>query len=183
MTKGEKNLQSQIVIAKVRIPAERVERRILAIRGMNVIVDGDLAELYEVDTKALNRVGRRNVSRFPEDFMFQLTIEENENLRRQFGTSRSWGGRRYRPLAFTEQGVAMQSSVLRSQRAVQVNIAIMRAFVKLRGILAARRDLALRLDKMEKKYDRRFKVVFDAIRELMRPPEAPRRKIGFDSTR
>jgi len=143
------------------------------------MLDADLAELYEVETKILNRAVRRNRSRFPEDFMFQLTSEESENLRCQFGTSSLWGGRRYQPLAFTEQGVAMLSSVLRSPRAVQVNIAIMRAFVKLREILGSHRDLARRLDEMESKYDKNFKAVFDAIRELMRPPEKPRARIGF----
>jgi phage regulator Rha-like protein len=174
-------LRSQIATSKPAIPAERVERRILSIRGQKVMLDGDLAELYEVETKSLNRAVRRNMRRFPEDFMFRLTRQEHEDLRCQFGTSNSRGGRRYRPYAFTEQGVAMLSSVLRSQRAVQVNIAIMRAFVKLREILASHRDLAHRLDEMEKKYDRQFKVVFDAIRELMRPPEKPRRRIGFGS--
>ena len=113
------------------------------------------------------------------DFMFQLSPEEHEDLKCQFGISSSWGGRRHAPYAFTEQGVAMLSSVLRSPRAVQVNIAIMRAFVKLREILASHRDLARRLDEMESRYDKNFKAVFDAIRELMRPPEKPRAKIGF----
>jgi len=174
-----KNLKSQIVTSKLAIPPERIERRILLIRGQKVMLNADLAELYEVETKALNRAVRRNLSRFPQDFMFQLTREEAENLRCHFGTSSPWGGRRYNPLAFTEQGVAMLSSVLRSRRAVQVNIAIMRAFVKLREMLASNRDLARRLDEMEKKYDTQFKVVFDAIRELMKPPEKPRRRIGF----
>jgi hypothetical protein len=175
-------LKSQIVTSRIGIPAERVEKRILSIRGQNVMLDGDLSELYEVETKTLNRAVRRNASRFPEDFMFQLTKEEYENLRLQFGTSSSWGGRRYPPLAFTVQGVAMLSSVLRSRRAVQVNIAIMRAFVKLRNILASNRDLARRLNQMENKYDGQFKVVFDAIRGLMKPPETPRRRIGFGSS-
>ncbi|HTX76473.1 MAG TPA: ORF6N domain-containing protein [Terracidiphilus sp.] len=160
------------------IPPERIGRRILLIRGQKVMLDADLADLYEVDTKALTRAVRRNAERFPEDFMFQTTAEETDNLRRQFGTS-SWGGRRYRPYAFTEQGVAMLSSVLRSPRAVQVNIAIMRAFVKLRQILASHRDLARRLDELESKYDEQFRAVFEAIRELMRPPEKSRRRIGF----
>jgi len=139
----------------------------------------DLAELYEVAPRVLMQAVKRNIARFPEDFMFQLTRSEQSNLKSQFVTS-SWGGaRRAAPYAFTEQGVAMLSSVLRSRRAVQVNIAIMRAFVKLREILASNRDLARRLDEMEKKYDRQFKVVFDAIRELMTPPERPRRRIGF----
>lgn len=180
-------MRSQIGTSSLAIPPERVERRILLIRGQKVMLDSDLAELYGVETKAFNRGVRRNLSRFPQDFMFQLTAEEFEGLRFHFGTSslRSQigtskrGGRRYRPLAFTEQGVAMLSSVLRSGRAVQVNIAIMRAFVKLREMLASNRDLARRLDDMEKKYDAQFRVVFDAIRELMKPPEKPRRRIGF----
>ena len=185
-----KNLKSQIGTSSLAVPAERVERRILLIRGQKVMLDADLAELYEVETKALNRAVRRNIERFPEDFMFELTAGEFGGLRRHFGTSnlrsqtvtsKGRGGRRYNPLAFTEQGVAMLSSVLRSERAVQVNIAIMRAFVKLREMLASNRDLALRLDEMERKYDARFKVVFDAIRELMKPPEKPRRRIGFNS--
>jgi hypothetical protein len=133
---------------------------------------------------------RRNIERFPGDFMFELTADEFESLRCHFGTSnlrsqivtsKGRGGRRYNPLAFTEQGVAMLSSVLRSQRAVQVNIAIMRAFVKLREMLASNHDLARRLDEMEKKYDAQFKVVFDAIRQMMSPPAKPSRKIGFRS--
>jgi hypothetical protein len=172
-------LKSQIVTSSSAIPAERIERRILMIRGQKVMLDSDLAELYDVETKSLNRAVRRNLSRFPADFMFELTSKEFEDLRYHFGTSNSRGGRRSRPLAFTEQGVAMLSSVLRSPRAVQVNIAIMRAFVKLREILGSNRDLARRLDEMESNYDAQFKAVFDAIRELMKPPEKPRRRIGF----
>jgi hypothetical protein len=174
-------LTSQIVTSNLDVPPGRIERRILLIRGQKVMLDADLADLYGVGTRVLNQSVRRNLSRFPDDFMFQLTKEEFRNLRLHFGTSRRWGGRRYIPLAFTEQGVAMLSSVLRSERAVQVNIAIVRAFVKLREILASHRDLARRLDKMEKKYDAQLKVVFDAIRELMRPPAKPRRRIGFRS--
>jgi len=151
------NLKSQIVTSSSGTPPERIERRILLIRGQKVMLDGDLAELYEVETKDLNLAVRRNAERFPEDFMFQLSAQEFRALRLQFATSKPGrGGRRYPPYAFTEQGVAMLSSVLRSQRAVQVNIAIMRAFVKLRGILASNRELARRLDAMEKKYDRQF---------------------------
>jgi ORF6N domain len=184
-------LKSQMVTSSSGVPPERIERRILLIRGRKVMLDADLAELYEVETRELNQAVRRNAERFPEDFVFQLTLREAEGLRANLDStpSRSQfviskpgrGGRRYRPYAFTEQGVAMLSSVLRSQRAVQVNIAIMRAFVKLREILASNRDLAGRLDELEKKYDRQFKVVFDAIRELMRPTERPRRRIGFGS--
>ncbi|MFB3921080.1 MAG: ORF6N domain-containing protein [Terriglobia bacterium] len=172
------NLKSQIVTSKAIIPAERIERRILLIRGQKVMLDAHLAELYEVETKVLNRAVRRNIERFPEDFMFRLSASEFQNLRFQFGTS-SWGGRRFRPYAFTEQGVAMLSSVLRSDRAVQVNIAIMRAFVKLHEMLASHRDLARKLEEMEKKYDAQFKVVFDAIRELMSPKTPPSHPIGF----
>jgi ORF6N domain len=175
-----KKLKSQTVTSSLAIPPERVERRILLIRGHRVMLDADLAELYGVKTKVFNQAVRRNINRFPEDFMFQLTDQDSEVLRSQFVTSkRRRGGRRYHPLAFTEQGVAMLSSVLRSRRAVQVNIAIMRAFVKLREMLASHRDLARRLDEMEKKYDAQFKVVFDAIREMMRAPVKPRRRIGF----
>jgi hypothetical protein len=131
-----------------------------------------------VPTRRLNEQVRRNISRFPDDFMFQLISEESENLRSQFATS-SHGGRRYLPYVFTEQGIAMLSSILNSERAVQVNIAIMRAFVKLREMIASHKDLAKRLDDLEKKYDAQFKVVFDAIRELMQPPEPKKRKIGF----
>ncbi len=144
------------------------------------MLDSDLASLYEVETKQLVRAVKRNRERFPGDFMFQLTKTELKNLRYQFGTSSSWGGRRYLPLAFTEQGVAMLSSVLRSRRAARVNIEIMRAFVRLRGFLSAHKDLARKLATLEKRYDAQFKVVFDAIRELMEPTEPKtRRVLGF----
>ena len=144
------------------------------------MLDKDLAELYEVETKMLNRAVKRNRDRFPGDFMFQLTAEEVDNLRYQNGTS-SWGGRRYSSYAFTEQGVVMLSSVLRSKRAVMVNIEIMRAFVRLRQILGAHAGLARKLAALERKYDSQFKAVFDAIRELMTPPPAKKRPIGFGS--
>lgn len=157
---------------------EQISQMIFVIRGFRVMFDVDLAVLYGVETKALNRAVRRNLNRFPSDFMFQLTPEEFEILRYQIGTSNR-GGRRYLPLVFTEQGVAMLSSVLRSERAVMVNIEVMRTFVKLREILLTNRDLAQKLSKLEKKYDSQFKAVFDAIRELMIPPEPKRRKMGF----
>jgi hypothetical protein len=138
----------------------------------------ELASLYDVEPRALIQAVKRNEDRFPEDFMFQLTAEEWENLKSQFVIS-SWGGARTPPYAFTEQGVAMLSSVLNSARAVQVNIGIMRAFVKLRQMLASNAELARKLAAMEKKYDAQFKVVFDAIRQLMSPPEKPKREIGF----
>ncbi len=161
------------------IPAERVERAILHIRGHRVILDRDLAEMYGVKTKRLKEQVGRNRERFPEDFLFILTEKEVTNLRSQFATS-SWGGHRYAPMAFTEQGVAMLSSVLRSKRAVQVNIAIMRAFVKLRQMLASNAELARKLEELEAKYDGQFQVVFEAIRQLMEAPEeTPKRITGF----
>ena len=170
-------------------PVERIAEKILVIRGERVMLDSDLAPLYRVKTKALNRAVKRNRERFPQDFMFQLTAEEFEalrfqtgtsNLRSQSGTSNRRGGRRYLPYAFTELGVAMLSSVLRSKRAVQVNIEIMRTFVRLRQMLSSHRDLARKLAELEKKYDAQFKVVFDAIRELMQPVSTPpARRIGF----
>ena len=143
-----------------------------------MLLDADLAELYGVPTKVLVQAVKRNLERFPDDFMFQLSPDEMENLIFHSGTS-SWGGTRKPPRAFTEQGVAMLSSVLRSQRAVQVNIEIMRAFVRLRQMLQQNADLARKLALLERKYDAQFRAVFDAIRELMKPPEKPRRKIGF----
>ncbi len=179
-----RSLTSPMGTSGLAIPPERVERRILLIRGQKVMLDADLAELYGVPTKVLNQAVKRNADRFPADFMFQLTRSESEILRSQFVTSNEGrGGRRYNPLAFTEQGVAMLSSVLRSERAVQVNIAIMRAFVKLREMLASHRHLARKLEEMEKRYDARFKVVFDAIAQLMTPPDKRLRRIGFHAGR
>jgi hypothetical protein len=161
--------------------AEAIASRIVMLRGERVLLDADLAELYGVETKTLNRAVKRHRDRFPHDFMFQLTGEEAGNLRYQIGTS-SWGGRRYLPQAFTEQGVAMLSSVLHSKRAVMVNVEIMRAFVRLRRILATHADLARKLAALEKRYDAQFRAVFDAIRELMAPPEpSKKRPIGFTS--
>lgn len=144
------------------------------------MLDQDLAKLYGVETKVLNQVVKRNIERFPEDFMFQLTEEEFRNLRSQIVTS-SWGGRRTPPYAFTEQGVAMLSSVLRSERAVQVNIAIMRVFVRLREVLASHAELRRKIEEMEQRYDLQFQRIFEAIRQLATPPEEPRRPIGFCS--
>jgi len=148
-------------------------------RGHNIILDADLATLYQVDTGALVRAVKRNILRFPDDFMFQLTDDEFANLRSQIGISSLWGGRRYSPYAFTEQGVAMLSSVLRSDRAVAVNIEIMRSFVRQRHLMSQNTDLALKLTALEKKYDYQFKAVFDAIRQLMQPPGATSQRIGF----
>lgn len=144
------------------------------------MIDRDLAELYGVGTEVLIQAVKRNINRFPTDFMFQLNNQEVIRLRSQIVTSKSGrGGRRYMPYVFTEQGVAMLSSVLNSERAIKVNIAIMRAFVKLREMIASHKDLAKRLDELEKRYDAQFRVVFDAIRQLMTPIEPKRRKIGF----
>ena len=168
-----------MVNKKSLIPADRIEKAILLIRRQKVMLDVDLAALYGVETKMLVRAVKRNINRFPTDFMFQLSKEEFDNLRSHFGTSSYWGGRRYPPYAFTEQGVAMLSSVLRSQRAIQVNIEIMRTFIRLRQMLASHVELARKLDALEKKYDAQFKQVFEAIRQLMTPPEPKRRPIGF----
>lgn len=163
---------------KELVPVQKIEQAILLIRGHKVMLDVDLALLYGVSAGRLNEAVKRNRDRFPDDFMFQLTPEEFEALRSQIAISNiGRGGRRYLPFAFTEQGVAMLSGVLKSKRAVQVNIEIMRAFIRLRHILASHKELARRLDELEKKYDAQFKVVFDAIRQLMSPSEPKR--IGF----
>ena len=165
------------------VPVELVERKIYLIRGHKVMLDSDLAELYEAKTKALIQAVKRNIGRFPLDFMFQLNNQEVITLRSQFVTSKSGkGGRRYIPYVFTEQGVAMLSSVLNSERAILVNIAIMRAFVKLRGMLSTHKELAYKLKQIEnkiEKHDEEIKVIFDAIRQLMIPPEPKKKKIGF----
>jgi hypothetical protein len=161
-----------------------LEKRIHCIRGHRVMLDEDLAELYGVETRILVRNVKRNRERFPAHFMFQLLKEETALLRSQFGISNTRGGRRYLPYVFTEQGVAMLSSVLHSRRAIQVNIAIMDTFVRLRRVLASHEGLAQKLAELERHYDRQFKIVFDAIRELMTPPARnPKLKIGFTSVR
>ena len=193
------------------IPTERIERSILLVRGQKVMLDNDLASLYGVGTKGLIQAVKRNLQRFPEDFMFQLSAEESEairsrvvtaskeaernssqslmsarggkSLRSQFVISKGKGGRRYRPYAFTEQGVAMLSSVLRSPRAVEVNIAIMRTFVQLRRLMDSNRDLARRIEALESRYDEQFATVFDTIKRLIADDESrkarPKRNIGF----
>jgi hypothetical protein len=180
MTEGDGGMNNQSVVA-----VERIESAILAIRGHKVLLDADLATLYSVEIKTLNRAVKRNLERFPADFMFQLNDDEASGLRCRFGTLKTGRGqhRKYLPYAFTEQGVAMLSSVLRSPRAVQVNIEIMRAFVRLRQMLQQNAGLARKLAAMEKKYDAQFKVVFDAIRRLMAPPEPRRKRIGFRADR
>jgi hypothetical protein len=168
------------VPTKTVVPLERITESILWLRGQKVMLSHDLALLYGVEPRVLVQAVKRNAERFPDDFVFQLTKQEDTNLKSQIVTS-SWGGaRRALPYAFTEQGVAMLSSVLRSQRAVQVNIEIMRTFVKLRQLLATNAELARKLAALESKYDEQFRGVFDAIRELMKPPEpGKKRPIGF----
>jgi hypothetical protein len=165
------------------IPVERIQSFIFLIRGEKVMLDSHLAELYQVPTKVLIQAVKRNQERFPHDFAFQLTVQELAHLRSQIVTSNAGrGGRRYLPYAFTEQGVAMLSSVLRSKRAVQVNVAIMRAFVSLRRLLATNEALARKLAELERRlegHDQAIKSLFDAIRGLMSPPAKPRREIGF----
>jgi hypothetical protein len=170
-----------MVNKKSLIPVDRIEKAILLIRGQKVMLDADLAELYGVETRVLVQAVKRNLERFPEDFMFQLSKEEVDFLRSQIVTLKKGRGQhsKYLPYAFTEQGVAMLSSVLRSQRAIQVNIEIMRTFIRLRQMLASHVELARKLDALEKKYDAQFKQVFEAIRRLMAPPEPKRRPIGF----
>jgi hypothetical protein len=167
------------------LSAAAIESKICTIRGHKVILDHDLAELYGVSTKALKQAVKRNLERFPHDFMFVLTYQEFATLRSQSVTSRfsEWGGGRYRPMAFSEQGVAMLSSVLRSKRAIQVNVEIMRAFVRLREVLAAHKELARKLAELEARFsehDEQIQAIFEAIRQLMAPPDRPPKKIGFE---
>ena len=174
---GNGRIRCLVFVASARL----IERRILFVRDEKVPLVSDIADLYEVPTKRLNEAVSRNLDRFPLDFMFQLAREEMESLRSQIATSKAGrGGRRYLPRVFTEQGVAMLSSVLNSERAVQVNIELMRAFVRLRQLLITHADLAATLKALEKKYDKQFAVVFKAIRQLMTPPpEPPRKRIEF----
>ncbi|HEY4575396.1 MAG TPA: ORF6N domain-containing protein [Thermoanaerobaculia bacterium] len=167
--------------AAALVPVERVERRILFIRGEKVILDSDLAELYGVTTKRLNEQVRRNRDRFPPDFMFQLTEEEFANLRSQNATSSlGWGGRRSPPFVFTEHGAIMAANILSSPQAITASVTVVRAFVRLRQMLASHADLARKLEALEKRYDAQFKQVFAAIRALMEPPEgSPGKRIGY----
>jgi hypothetical protein len=180
---GSPCVDPEVMTTAQTIPCA-IESLVLVVRGHKVMLDADLAKLYGVPLKALKQAVRRNLARFPADFMLLLEWEEVSALRSQIvtldaGYSRKGRHSKYRPFAFTEQGVAMLSSVLKSERAVQANVEIMRAFVRLRELIGQNRDLAVRLDALESKYDRQFKVVFDAIRELMTPPPAPKRRIGF----
>ena len=165
---------------KAIVSQESVERKIFIVRGHRVMISNHLAMLYGVETRDLNKAVARNIERFPEDFMFQLNNTEFANLKFHFGTS-SWGGTRKLPRAFTEQGIAMLSSVLRSKRAVEVNIAIMRTFVKLREILASNELLRHKIESMERKYDEQFKAVFEVLKKMLAEPEKPKRPFGFHS--
>jgi len=158
---------------------ENVAQLVFFIRGEKVMLDADLARLYGVTTGNLNKAVKRNQGRFPGDFMFQLTDKETERLIFQSGRSKGRGGRRHRPYAFTEQGLAMLSSVLNSERAVQVNIAIMRTFVQLRRLMDSNADLARKIESLEKKYDEKFATVFAAIKQLIAPTEPAKKRIGF----
>jgi ORF6N domain len=165
------------------VPAALISQKIFFVRGTRVMLDADLARLYAVSTKNLNKAVKRNASRFPSDFMFQLSPKELHSLRFQTGTSKPGrGGRRYAPYVFTEQGVAMLSSVLRSSRAVQVNVAIMRTFVRLREMLATHEELRRKIDAMEKRYDARFQAVFDIIRQMLETPIPSKKPIGFHTS-
>ena len=165
---------------KELIPQEVIEQKIFLVRGYKVMLDKDLAMLYDITTGNLNKAVNRNMDRFPDDFMIQLTNEEFKNLIFHFGIS-SWGGTRKLPRVFTEHGILMLSSVLNSKRAIQVNIQIMRTFIKLRRLLESHKDLLKKIEEMEKKYDSQFKIVFEAIRKLMTPsiPGKPKHRIGF----
>ena len=163
---------------KSLVPVEVITSKIYLIRNQKVMLDRDLAELYGVETKVLKQAVRRNIKRFPDDFMFELSRDEFKNLRSQFVTS-SWGGARYSPMAFTEQGVAMLSSVLNSDRAIQVNVQIMRVFTQLRQMLSTHVELKKKIEAMEKKYDENFKIVFEAIKQLLDNEERPKRRIGY----
>jgi hypothetical protein len=171
----------QLITSAEIIPQEIIEKRIFLLRGRKVMLDTHLSELYGVSTKSLNQAVKRNKDRFPEDFMFQLNPEEASALRSQIVTLKRGRGQhaKYRSYAFSEQGVAMLSSVLKSRRAVRINLEIMRTFVRLREMMASNKELAIKLAELEEKYDAQFKVVFDAIRSLMAPPDPPKRPIGF----
>ena len=162
--------------SKELIPQEIIEGKIFLIRGKKVILDKDIAELYDVETKILNQAVKRNIERFPEDFMFQLTKEELNNLRSQIVTSR-WGGDRYLPYAFTEQGVAMLSGILNSPLAITINIQIMRTFIKFREMAITYKDLSQKIEDMERKYDHQFKIVFDTLRGLLETPKIQPKEI------
>ena len=167
---------------KALVPREQILRSIIIVRGQKVILDADVAHLYGVETRVLVQAVKRNLARFPADFMFEVSAAEMRILRSQTVISSSWGGRRHKPFAFTEHGVAMLSSILRSRRATSVNIEIMRAFVGLREALASHAELLRKVEALEQRYDGQFRAIFDAIRGLMRPPDRRRKQIGFTAS-
>ena len=172
--------ESKLEVMPNIIPIERVNEKIYLIRGVRVMLDRDLAELYGVETKVFKQAVKRNISRFPDDFMFELTNDEFRNWRSQFVTSKSDQiGLRYKPMVFTEQGVTMLSSVLRSKRAIKANIQIMRVFIKLRQMYISHEDLKQKIIAMERKYDKQFQIVFEAIKQLLEEDEKPKQKIGY----
>ncbi|HWY37648.1 MAG TPA: ORF6N domain-containing protein [Bacteroidia bacterium] len=171
---------------EVILSDKEIENKIYLVRGQKVMLDNDLAELYEVDTKRLNEQVKRNIDRFPKDFMFQLNEKEVDILRSQFATSSSWGGRRTLPYVFTEHGVLMLSSVLNSPRAVQVNIRIMRIYVKIRELISLNKDILFKLEKIEKnisRHDEEIQLVFKYLKQLLNNPDPPRKKIGYKTAR
>ncbi len=173
------DLKSQTVISRPPLRSEDISQRIHTIRGHRVMLDADLAEIYSVTTKRLNEQVKRNTERFPEDFAFRLTAEEKTELVANCDRFNRLKHSTVFPLAFTEHGAIMAASVLNSQRAIETSVYVVRAFVQMREALAAHRGLAQRLNELERKYDSKFRVVFDAIRNLMEPPKTPRRRIGF----
>lgn len=165
----------------LRVLEEKIINKIYLIRGKKVMLDFELAEMYAVETKQLKRQVKRNIERFPDDFMFELNNKEFKDLRSQFGTS-SWGGTRYSPMAFTEQGVAMLSSVLNSSTAIKVNIQIIRVFTKIKEMLLTNKDILLKLELLENKvagHDQNIQMIFEALKQLLNPPQEPRKRIGF----
>lgn len=182
MTSGQGYMSN----ALVNIPVERIEQKIYIIRGERVLLDSDLAEIYGVETKMFTRAVRRNIDRFPDDFMFQLMPDEYEDMRRQFGAAytddqaqKSKRNIRYLPLALTEHGALMAANVLKSQRAIEASVQVVRAFVRMRNMLASNTELSKKIESLENKYDSQFKAVFDAIKKLMMPPDKPKGGIGF----
>jgi hypothetical protein len=175
------NMNKEVILSD-----KEIENKIYLVRGQKVMLDNDLAELYEVDTKRLNEQVKRNIDRFPKDFMFQLNEKEVDILRSQFATSSSWGGRRTLPYVFTEHGVLMLSSVLNSPRAVQVNIRIMRIYVKIRELISLNKDILFKLEKIEKnisRHDEEIQLVFKYLKQLLNNPDPPRKKIGYKTAR
>ena len=180
LDKNERKYKMITKKIKALIPHSMIENKILLLRGKKVMLGRDLAELYGVETKVLNQAVKRNIERFPSDFMFLLTLQEVTNLKSQIVTS-SWGGRRKPPRAFTDYGILMLSSVLNSERAIQVNIQIMRTFANLRKLMTEHWDLCKKIEEMERKYDGQFQIIFKTIKQIIQAPQKPKKQIGFHS--